>query len=209
MAARLLPALALTLAIGMLAASGIRADGDPASDVLLVRNVFYTYAPPPAPRLQAALNAEDAAAAAAGYRVKVALVRSPLDLGLVPELYGKPQQYADFLGQEISLQYKGPLLVVMPAGYGVHRVTSAARAAVTALPKPSGADIDDLARSALGAMAKMATASGHPIAVPAQAGGSAGGSSAPLIAAGVGVAVVTLTLFLVIRRQRAARREGT
>ena len=34
-------------------------------------------------------------------------------------LWGKPQRYADFLGQELVYFWKGPTLVVMPQGYGV------------------------------------------------------------------------------------------
>ena len=68
---------------------------------------------------QPTLNAETAAAKRAGFPIKVALIASPVDLGVIPDLFGKPQQYADFLDQEISFQGKQPLLVVMAAGYGV------------------------------------------------------------------------------------------
>ena len=106
-AAALLPAVAL-------------ADGDPASDVLLGENVFYPFTPTVAPSLQAKLNAETAAAKRAHIPIKVALIGSPVDLGAIPSLFGKPQQYAEFLDQEISFGgAKQPLLVVMRAGYGV------------------------------------------------------------------------------------------
>ena len=50
--------------------------------------------------------------------MRVALISARGDLGAVPVLYSKPQQYADFLGQEIVFYCKGPLLVVMPNGFG-------------------------------------------------------------------------------------------
>ena len=91
-AAATLSALAALRCCGPRAA---RADGDPASDVLLGENVFYPYAPPVSPALQKTLNAETAAAKAAGFPLKVALIAAPVDLGVIPDLFGKPQQYAD------------------------------------------------------------------------------------------------------------------
>ena len=87
--------------------------------MLLGENVFYPYTPPVSPALQKSLNAATAAAKQAGFPIKVALIASPVDLGVIPDLFGKPQKYADFLDQEISFQAKQPLLVVMSAGYGV------------------------------------------------------------------------------------------
>ena len=59
----------------------------------------------------------------------------------MPILFGKPQQYASFLGQEDFYFFKDELLVVMPQGYGLYnhgrRVPPADRAAVAALPAPN------------------------------------------------------------------------
>jgi hypothetical protein len=173
--------LAILLAAGLVAVPGFhpaaaRADGDPASDVLLGENVFYPYTPPVKPSLKTTLNAVTTAAARAHVPVKVALIASPVDLGVIPDLFGHPQKYADFLDQEISFQGKQPLLVVMPAGYGVASIGPKARAAVAALPKPAGTQTNDLAKSAIAAVARIATAEGHPVgAVPGVPG--AGGSS--------------------------------
>jgi hypothetical protein len=209
MAPRLLPVLVVALIAMMVGPARLRADGDPASDVLLVRNVFFLYDPPPGAALQKTLNAEIAAAGRAGFPMKVALVRAPLDLGLVPVLFGHPQKYADFLGQEISRQYAGPLLVVMPAGYGVHGVKSAATRAVAKLPRPVSGQIDDLARAAVTAVAKIAAASGHPIATPAASSGPTGGSSTIVIVAILaGAAVVAVTALLIIRRRVSGGRSS-
>src|SRR5947209_9233758 len=120
-------------------------DGDPASDVLLGQNVFYPYQPPVTASLQKTLDAETGAAQRAGFPIKVALIASPVDLGVIPDLFGKPQKYADFLDQEISFQTKQPLLVVMPAGYGLQGVAPRALSAVTRLSKPAGRTSNDLA----------------------------------------------------------------
>jgi hypothetical protein len=195
--------LLVVLIAMMLAPPGAQADGDPASDVLLLRNVFFLYNPPPTAALQQKLNAEVAAAGRAGVPIKVALIRAPLDLGLVPELFARPQQYADFLGQEISNRYAGPLLVVMPNGYGVHGVNAAARSAVGRLPRPMSGQIDDLARAASTAVATIASASGHPISTP-----GTGGSSSPVVAILAGVVVLiaaTAAALLLIRRRASTR----
>jgi hypothetical protein len=107
MTQRLLKALAITFAVAILAPSVVRGDGDPASDVLLVRSIFFTYDPPVSPGLQKTLSAEVAAANRANFPVKVALIRSRRDLGLIPELFGKPQQYADFLGRRSRSNTRG------------------------------------------------------------------------------------------------------
>jgi hypothetical protein len=181
------------------------ADGDPASDVLLGENVFYPYSPPVTRSVQQQLNAETLAARRAGFPLKVALIGSPVDLGVVPDLFGKPQKYADFLDQEISFQGKQPLLVVMPNGYGVQGMTSKAAAAITAQPKPAGKTSTDLANAALGAVAKLADAAGHPVSGSSGSeSGSGGGSTALVIALAIAAVVVALALgFVTLRRRRA------
>jgi uncharacterized membrane protein YgcG len=152
------------------------ADGDPASDMLLVQNVFYPFSPPVAPAIQRTLNAETAAAKRAHFPIKVALIASPADLGAIPSLFAKPQQYADFLDQEISFfGGKQLLLVVMPNGYGVQGLTPSGTAAAAKLPPPAGRASDDLARAAIAAVPKLAAAAGHPVG--AVSGGSSAGSS--------------------------------
>src|SRR5438876_11814691 len=85
MASRMQKILGVSFSIVMLAPAGAQADGDPASDVLLTRDLFFTYNPPPSPARERTLNAQIAAARAAHLPLKVALIRDPHDLGLVPE----------------------------------------------------------------------------------------------------------------------------
>ena len=55
-----------------------------------------------------------------GNRVKVAVIATSDDLGAIPSLMNKPDDYAKFLGQELAGFYIGPLLIVMPSGWGVY-----------------------------------------------------------------------------------------
>jgi hypothetical protein len=50
----------------------------------------------------------------------VAIIAHRDDLGAVTALWRRPQVYAHFLGVELSLGYKGELLVVMPNGFGLN-----------------------------------------------------------------------------------------
>ncbi|MBV9003083.1 MAG: hypothetical protein JO181_00385 [Solirubrobacterales bacterium] len=163
MARRPMRILAATLFALLLAGSLARADGDPASDVLLGQNVFYPYAPAVSPAIQNGLNAAATAGCRARFPVKVALIASPADLGAVPSLFGKPQSYADYLEQELSSSGKQPLLVVMATGYGSEDLPPRAQRAVASLRKPESDRSDDLARAATSAMVRLAAAGGHRI----------------------------------------------
>ena len=114
-------ALALAFAAIAFGVAPARADGDPASDILLVQNVFLTYSVDVSPAAKTALEQTVAKLNKGGFRVKVAVIADPADLGAVPSLFGKPQIYAKFLGTEIAFQYTNRLLVVMPNGFGFWR----------------------------------------------------------------------------------------
>lgn len=198
-------AAALLVAVSMPAAPAL-GDGDPASDVLLGENVFYPYSPPVEGSVAKALDAATAAAKRARFPLKVALIGAPVDLGVIPDLFGKPQKYAEFLDQEISFRTKQPLLVVMAAGYGVEGLGSKATAAVASLPKPSGTQPTDLAKAALPAVAKLAEASGHPLTGVPEARSSAGSSSISastiIIVVCLAIAAVAVAAALVMMRRR-------
>lgn len=205
----------LTAAAALLAiaafSSAARADGDPASDVLLGQNVFYPYQPPVSAGLQKSLNAETAAAAHAHFPVKVALIDSQFDLGVVPTLFKKPQSYAKFLDQELRL-ILGPhvaLLVVMPNGYGVEGLPAADSAAAASLPKPTGTRSNDLAQAAVGAVRRLASAAGHPIANTSEGGGGGAGGGHTATIVGVALAAMALAAAILLARRRlSATRAG-
>jgi hypothetical protein len=194
-------AVALLLAA---AAPSARADGDPASDVLLGEAVFYPYSPAVSAPVIKALNAATAAAARAHFPLKVALIGSPVDLGVIPALFGHPQKYADFLDQEISFQTRQPLLVVMSDGYGVQGVPPAAAAAAAALAKPASGRSDDLARAATVAVERLARAAGHPIGSGSGTGAKgSSGRSAVLFGIVIAAAVLAAGTVITLRRRAA------
>jgi len=200
MASRFASALAVLLLAAALFPAAAAADGDPASDVLLGENVFYPYAPAVSAGLQKKLNGETAAASRAHFPIKVALIGTPVDLGAVPVLFGKPRQYAAFLDQEISfLNVKPLLLVVMPNGYGVQHLGPSATGAAAKLEKPAGANTDDLARAAIVAVPRLAAAAGHPIA--GVSGAPGGGGRSPALAAAV-LAAAAIIVAAAVRRSR-------
>jgi hypothetical protein len=155
----LLLAVVLVALAAALAPASVHADGDPASDSLLFQNVFVP-SRSPSPAVTAAL--EDAASDvfAHGERIKVAVIYEASDLGSIPSLFGHPADYARFLGLELSLWYAGPLLVVMPAGFGIYDGghTTAAEAQVLQSVPLSGDNPDGLARSASAAVEALGAA---------------------------------------------------
>jgi hypothetical protein len=206
--ARILTVVLAGAAVAALAAlptAPARADGDPASDVLLGLDFFVPYSPQVTPALQRTLKAETAAARRAHAPIKVALIASPVDLGVIPDLFGHPQQYAEFLDQEISFQSRQPLLVVMPSGYGTQGLSARAAAVVAALPQPAGRQSDDLAHAGITAVAKIAAAEGHPIkGVPGLPGSSnsGGGSGSTILIILIAAALLTAAALAIVTLRR-------
>lgn len=153
-----LGATLLAVAAAALLCGGLaRADGDPASDTLVFTNAFLP-AHAPSKTNADALRAQIAAAYSAGYRVKVAVVAARYDLGAIPSLFDKPATYARFLGEELAGIYVGPLLIVMPNGYGIYdggRSTAAETAVLAALAKPVSPRPDDLTAAATAAVTEL------------------------------------------------------
>lgn len=114
---RALVTAAATLAVLAVAVPGARADGDPASDVLYFQDAYLPYS---GASKAAADDLRRSIEAAKGrrYAIKVAVIATPIDLGAVPSLFGRPGAYAQFLGEELRTFYTGPLLIAMPAGFG-------------------------------------------------------------------------------------------
>jgi hypothetical protein len=201
-------AVAASLVMALVWSPAARADADPASDVLIGASVFYPYGEPVAASLQRALNAETAAAARAGFPIKVALIDAPTDLGALPSLFGKPQQYANFLDQEFGFLSKPhpPLLVVMPNGYGVSGLPPAATAAARSLPKLSGTRSDDLARGAIAAVPKLAAATGRRVVRVSADSGPGGGGGRVFAIVWLALAAVGVAGAVIGVRRRLARR---
>src|SRR4051794_9170510 len=143
-------ALATVVLLAALAAApSARADGDPASDVLLLQDAYLPYQPVVPKRVSDALNSTLKQLRKKGYPLKVAVIASKTDLGTVPQFLGRPGPYASFLESEIKFNKAKPLLVVMEAGYGTAAVAPNIAAAVAKLDKPKSGSADDLGRAAI------------------------------------------------------------
>jgi hypothetical protein len=172
------------------------ADGDPASDVLLVSNVFYPYQETVSNNLIAALNLATTRAHAAHFPIKVAIIATPEDLGAVPDLFAKPQQYANFLDREISFNGTVALLVVMQAGFGL--VGSGPPSALAGLQITSQRGSDGLATAAIKAVGLLAAHAGHPFVLPPiPAGGAASSGNSAFVTFVAPAALVLLVVAIV------------
>jgi hypothetical protein len=162
-------AAVLALAALALLPSAAAADGDPASDVLLAQDVYYPYAPKVSRPLTTALDTLLKRVRASGYPMKVALIESPADLGAYPNLFGSTQRYANLLLPEISFNSRPHMLVVMPSGFAGNNLGPKVDSALRGIKIDQAAKSDGLAQAALTAVARLATANGHPTPVPAAA----------------------------------------
>ncbi len=132
-------ALALLLVAALWAAClpmPAAADGDPGSDVLVYQPLFVAADAHVSIAAQLRLGGTLRSAARSGAPIRVAIIARRDDLGSVTALWRRPQAYARFLGIELSLAYRGPLLVVMPDGIGVSwpgHSTAAALASVSSV----------------------------------------------------------------------------
>jgi hypothetical protein len=175
------------------------ADVDPASDVLLLQNVFVPYQPKVCSEVKKALVSATDKSHAAGYPLKVAVVGSKNDLGGAPQYFGNPTAYAKFLGQELAVYgpdvgrdlSTSPLLVAMPQGWGLYQVDPPANSVVTSIKIPPKADPNALARAAIEAVPKVATAAGHPTpSVKVPSGCSSSGTNVLVFAVPIAVLIL-------------------
>jgi len=110
---------ALVVALLVVWPAVARADGDPASDVLIKSRVFYPYQLRLPPESTKALEKTIASAREQGYSVRVAMIAHDYDLGSAALLFRQPKVYAKFLAQEFAQFNSDWVLIVMPNGYGI------------------------------------------------------------------------------------------
>jgi hypothetical protein len=197
----------LALAAALVAIPAAQANGDPASDVLIPNQVYIGPEVPISNADRDALVKTVAAANERGYPIRVALIAFTSDLGTAVSLWGRPQDYAKFLGSELAFVYTKPLLIAMPSGFGVYhgrkpvakeqRVLAGVRAGKT----PAA-----LTQSATKAVRALAAAKG--VSVPASAGGGGSDWRDRLIIAAAGLVVVALIAAVAVRRVGRSRREA-
>jgi hypothetical protein len=159
---------ALAAAVLLLATpAGVRADGDPASDVLPEQPVFFGSAVDLKSKPAAQLDALVRESTRRGYAINVVVISRLEDMGSANYLFNDPDNYADFLTGEIACCVKGRVLIVMPGGFGVTYIghsSVADRKVVHALPPPGG--IGNLLSAAIGAVRRLAASAGVRLAVP-------------------------------------------
>src|SRR5205085_7639340 len=139
-----------------------------------LQDIYLPYAPGVPPQLGRTITTLLKTTRKAGFPLKVAVIADPKDLGAVPQLFGKPQQYAGFLQSEISFNSKRPLLVVMPAGYGAASLPRGSETGLQGLGPPKSASGNDLGRAAVTAIVKLSAAAGHPVPTPKVPAGGGG-----------------------------------
>jgi hypothetical protein len=183
-----------------------RANGDPASDYLLVQSIFLPFNAKVDANASNDLADTIRTADKSGFRIKVAVIGSRYDLGTAFSLFNKAQKYAEFLGLELSFQYHDRLLVVMPKGYGYSvdgKPDPAGIRVVGTLPNP-GSNATKQVEAATAAIRKLAKASGKTL--PRSAGGGSKTRDRITIAAGAVALAALLAAIVFWRRERAHAR---
>jgi hypothetical protein len=203
-------ALALALSLAGVVPAAARADGDPASDYLLVQSTFLS----PFDGHIAAVASKSliqlvAAAQQKGLALKVAVIVTPYDLGSVPILFDKPETYAKFLGEEDFYYWKDELLVVMPNGYGLFKSSGTPAldaATIRKLPftdTKSGTALVLAAQRAVEVLARgRGIALGGAVSSKASSGSSSGSERLEIAAAVVIALLVGGAVRLLGRRRR-------
>ena len=191
----------------LVAVPAARANGDPASDELIVNQVYIGMAVPLSNSNRDALTKTVAAANERGYPIRVALIPFASELGTAVSLWRHPRDYAKFLGSELAFVYTKPLLIAMPSGFGFYhgRKPIAKEELVLARVRP-GKTPNALAQSTVLAVRKLAAANG--VEVPAQSSGGGHDWRDRAIIAAVGLVVVGLIAYVAVRRLGRGRREA-
>ena len=162
---RLAVITAILASAALIAAPAAFADGDPASDVLVESVVFNP--------IDGVSLASQARLEAVAERECARWLSDPRCADRQREgsrhgdaAVGQARQLRAYLDTELSLSYRGQVLVVMPSGFGLHgpaRGPHAVSAAEVAVKAPAPGPGEQLAMSALSAVPLLAAAAGHPI----------------------------------------------
>lgn len=180
------------------------ADGDPASDYLISQQTFLPLSGNVSLPLEGEFTSLVDDAKAKGFPLKVAVVAKPLDLGAVPSLFGMPQRYASFLGQEDYYFWKSELLVVMPQGYGLYKardLPAADRKVIARLPPPKTADPDGLVLAAERAVRALAARRGLTLSSASDSGSSAWRDRIEIVAGVLVLLALGVGVRAVVRRR--------
>jgi hypothetical protein len=198
--------LLVAAATALVAVPAARANGDPASDVLITNQVYIGPEVPISNADRDALTKTVAAANERGYPIRVALIPFTSDLGTAVSLWRHPQDYAKFLGSELAFVYTKRLLIAMPSGFGVyHRNRPVAKEQRVLRRVRPGRTPTAVAQQTTKAVRALAAADG--ITLPVESGGGSDWRDRAIIAA-VGLAIVALIAFVAMRRLSRGRGEA-
>jgi hypothetical protein len=198
--------LLVAAAAALVTVPAAHANGDPASDVLLVNQVYIGPEVPISNADRDALTKTVAAANERGYPIRVALIPFTSDLGTAVSLWRHPQDYAKFLGSELAFVYTKRLLIAMPSGFGVyHRNRPVAKEQRVLGRIRPGRTPTAVAQQTTKAVRALAAADG--ITLPVESGGGSDWRDRAIIAA-VGLVIVALIAFVAVRRMGRGRREA-
>jgi hypothetical protein len=143
--------------------------------------------------------------------MKVALIQTAGDMGSLSQLFNDPQRYTNVLASELPANPHGSvkdelhLLVVMPSGFGGQNLGDKVDAALAPVKIDTAQQSDGLARAALEAVARVATANGVKTEVPkaaTESGDDDGGGVSPVIFVILGVVIVGLIAAMIVLRRR-------
>jgi hypothetical protein len=198
---KLAGATLLAAALAAAVASTGRANGDPASDVLPFTPVYLSIQDPKTSAAGRDLLAVTTAAAKKRQPIRVAVISSKSDLGLIQSMWLRPQAYSEFLGKELLNfgRYSGTLVVAMPNGYGIYGPQAGkGKAALAKLPKPGTGDLERLGEDAADGVRAVARVNGYTL--PARPTGSGIPAWAIVLGALGGAALIAGITFVALRR---------
>jgi len=196
----------LLVGLALLVPGSARANGDPASDVLLTDKVFLPFEAPISASAKNDLQKTVAEATAKGYPIRVAVIAFTGDLGTATVLWRKPQPYSKFLWSEIAFVYSNRLLVAMPSGFGFwNGKKPVAKELLVLKGRKPGATPTALVQSTTAAVRALAKANGVTLAKVSTGGTS---SNRDRYILGAAVLVFLLVLFVPTRIFRRRGRGG-
>ena len=200
-------ALFVAVAAALLAVPLARANGDPASDVLLTQPVFFPFDATLADSDREALQKTVEAANERGYKIRVALIPFTSDLGTAVSLWKHPQGYSKFLGSEVAFVYRNRLLIVQPSGFGFYNRNKPVAKEQRVLAKvPVGKTPTELTQSATAAVRALAASGGVVLPEVSSSGGGHDWRDRAIIAVGGVLIVVAIVLVGRWLRARGASR---